>query len=526
VGLKQRKRVLELIRVSTSAQAAEDRAGIPAQKAANLKTAAQHNLEIVHSIQISDVSGAAVLRSPEMQELLGLIESSNIHGVVAKEFSRLMRPENFSDYALLQAFADTGTILYLPDGAIDFRSKSGRLYGALRAAMAGLERTEILDRIWCAKEERRRIGKHPQSQIALPFAVGYEPKSGRWFFKPEVEKVREAFRCVLSGETSYTEIGRTLGLEPFNLRNILRNPIYSGWRVYDKRRDPSPKALRVRADGRQGDRPKIDRDASDIIRVKVLEPLISEHEFFRVQQILDLKKANHWRSRPDHERRFTYSGFLRCALCGNLIYTHSHKPRDWYVCKSRTYPERQIRAKKALPECNNPYMRRETIEKHLDEIFGKRLCEPAFLERITSELIERHGSKINEAEKSKLERMRKQLQEKRERVLDAYFENLTSRIERDRRLAQIIVDERFCDQKLDSLPNETHSISVQELAQILAPLQEWMFLSRTDKRRLLQTIVPEIHIQNYQVTQLAVVSVKPHRDEINRTDMDSSPPPA
>jgi DNA invertase Pin-like site-specific DNA recombinase len=488
-----RRRALQLLRVSTSAQAAEDRAGIPAQKAANLKTAAQHDLEIVHTIEISDVSGAAVLRSPEMQDLLRLIESSDIHGVVAKEFSRLMRPENFADYALLQAFADTGTILCLPDGAIDFRSKSGRLYGALRAAMAGLERTEILDRIWAAKEEKRRIGKHPQSQIVLPFAIGYEPKGGRWFFiKPEAEKVREAFRYVLSGETSYTEIGRALSMKPFNLRNILRNPIYTGWRVYSKRRDPSPKALRVRADGRQGDRPKIDR-----------EP----------------------RSRPDHARRFTYSGFLRCGLCGNLVYTHAHKPRDWYVCKSRTYPERQIRAKKGLRACDNPYMRREKVEALLDDIFAKRLSDQALLERITSELIERQESKTNKAEKSKFQRMRKQLQEKRERVLNGYFEKLISRTELDRRLAQITADERFCDQKLDSLPSETQSVSARDLAEILAPLQEWMFLSRTDKRRLLQTIVPEIHIQNYKVTQLAVMALQPYRNEINRTGMDSSPRP-
>jgi DNA invertase Pin-like site-specific DNA recombinase len=111
-----------------------------------------------------------------MQEMMRLMVSPEIHGVVAREFSRLMRPENFSDYALLQAFADTKTVLYLPDGPIDLSSKSGRLMGTLRAAMAGLERTEILERIWTAKEEKRRAGKMPQSEITLPFGVGYDRK--------------------------------------------------------------------------------------------------------------------------------------------------------------------------------------------------------------------------------------------------------------------------------------------------------------------------------------------------------------
>jgi len=82
------KNAIELIRVSTEKQAGDDRAGIPAQREANRRTAKLYGLSIVKTIQIVDVSGAAVLSSPEMQELLRLMESPEIHGVVTKEFSR------------------------------------------------------------------------------------------------------------------------------------------------------------------------------------------------------------------------------------------------------------------------------------------------------------------------------------------------------------------------------------------------------------------------------------------------------
>ena len=157
------KRVIELLRVSTEAQAGEDRAGLPAQKAANLATARTHGLTIVKTIQMADVSGAAVLRAPEMQELLKLIESPEIEGVVAKEYSRLMRPENYGDFAILQAFAETSTVLYLPEGPMDFRTKTGRLMGTIRAAIAGLEISEIKERTWAAKESMRREGPHRHS---------------------------------------------------------------------------------------------------------------------------------------------------------------------------------------------------------------------------------------------------------------------------------------------------------------------------------------------------------------------------
>ena len=267
------RKVIELIRVRTSGQAGDDRASIPAQRAINARTARTLGLEIVDSIELVNVSGAAVLRTPEMQQLLKRIEDPAIHGVVVREFSRVMRPDNFADYVLLQTFQDTGTILYLPDGPIDLGSRTGRLMGTLRAAIAGMERSEILERVWSAKEEQRKAGKHPHGPNVLPFAVGYDAKTAKWSYKPEVARVREAFRLFATGNTSYKEVGERVGIEPFNLRYILRNRIYTGWRVYSERRDPSSSAIRTGKDGRQGDRPKIARAAEDVIRVKVLEPI-------------------------------------------------------------------------------------------------------------------------------------------------------------------------------------------------------------------------------------------------------------
>ena len=77
------KKVIELIRVSTAQQAADDRASIPSQQTVNRRTCQNYGLEIVRSIQISDVSGASVLLAPEIQELVRLIQSPSIHGVVA-----------------------------------------------------------------------------------------------------------------------------------------------------------------------------------------------------------------------------------------------------------------------------------------------------------------------------------------------------------------------------------------------------------------------------------------------------------
>jgi DNA invertase Pin-like site-specific DNA recombinase len=521
-----KKKAIELIRVSTEGQAREDRAGIPAQRASNRRTATQYGLEIVRTIEIADVSGAAVLRSPEMQELLRLIESADIHGVVAKEFSRLMRPENFADYALLQTFVDTATILYLPDGPVDFSSKSGRLFGVFRAAMAGHERTEILERVWAAKEEKRRAGKHPQSHITLPFGVGYESKTSCWYYTEDIQKVVEAFRLFLSGETSYVEVGRRVSIDPINLRYILRNPIYTGWRIYSKRRDPTARGLRVRPDGRQGDRRKINREPSEVIRVRVLEPMVSEIDFQRLQQILNLKKENHWRARPEHERRFTYSGFLRCGSCGNLIYTHSSKRREWYVCKSRTWPARLSRLKKELEPCTNPYMRRERMESSIDNILAERLTDVDFLKRLAFEYADRARLGTTATNIPNVKRKLKELEAKRQRLLDGYLDNLIDSTEFNRRLEKIKTEQSFYDEKLAGVTSVETEISAEKLAKSFEAFQEWMFLSRTDKRRLLQAIIPEIHVENYRVTKVGWLPPADHRDEMSHTGRGSWRRPA
>ncbi|MGC1942212.1 MAG: hypothetical protein WA664_00480, partial [Candidatus Acidiferrales bacterium] len=192
----------------------------------------------------------------------------------------------------------------------------------------------------------------------------------------------------------------------------------------------------------------------------------------------------------------------------------------------RTWPERQLRASKGEPPCTNPYMRRERVEANLNLIFAERLTDRDFLERTAAELYERTNSAGSKSELSKLQKMNKRLQETRERVLDAYFSTVISRAERDRRLDRITADQQFCDQQLRNVQTQAVGVSAEDLAHVLAPLKEWEYLSRNDKRRVLQAIVPEIHLQHYNVTKLAVLVQDPYRHELNHTDMDSSPPPA
>jgi hypothetical protein len=96
-GAVEMKRAIELVRVSTVGQASDDHASIESQRTLNRRTAAQYGLTIVKSIEMAGVSGTAVLLAPEFQEMIRLMADPEIHGVIAREFSRLMRPENYAE---------------------------------------------------------------------------------------------------------------------------------------------------------------------------------------------------------------------------------------------------------------------------------------------------------------------------------------------------------------------------------------------------------------------------------------------
>lgn len=491
---------IELLRVSTEQQAASDRASLPAQRAVNQRTAQAYGLQIVKTIEIIDVSGAAVLKSPGMQELLRLIDDPEISGVVTREFSRLMRPEDLSDFYLLQEFANTNTQLYLPDGPIDFGSKNGRLIGGIRALVAGNERSEILERMWSSKESKRRAGGFAQSYICLPYGVAF---NGQWSYTPDAEKVREAFRRLLGGELSYCELGRQVGITPTNLRVILRNPIYTGWRVIDKRRDTSARARRTKADGKQGDRPKIKRAPEDVIRIKVIDtPLISQADFNEAQQLMETKRARHWRQQPNFQHRFLFNGFLTCSLCGQLIYTAWQRD-DYYVCKARR------------KGCEGHYMRRDILDPSLDDLFADNFTNPNWLHRIADAWKARSVTDTTEQTRKTQEVRLTSLQAKRSRVLDAYVEGVLDRTERDRRLAEIDRDmERASDLILRAEPRP--GFTVEALAQIVEVFQDWPALDREDKRRILSVTVPEIKVANYRVEGLYLFDRSNERDHTDK----------
>src|SRR5260370_41177457 len=102
---------------------------------------------------------------------------------------------------------------------------------------------------------------------------------------------------------------------------MLKNPIYTGWRGIDKKRDITAAGKYPTKNGRQGDRRKIPRAPDEVIRDQLIdEPLISRDDFDLVQTILRMKRSFHWRTSENYEQRFTNQRDLDC-IGQSRVYT-------------------------------------------------------------------------------------------------------------------------------------------------------------------------------------------------------------
>ncbi len=485
--------VVELIRVSTETQAAEDRTGIPAQRAANQTTCKQYALRIVETVELV-VSGTDVAQTPEMAHVLELVAQGRARGIVLAEYSRLFRPDRWADMVVLQELDDHSAQLYLPTGPIDLSSQVGMVQASVYTLMARLERIHIRDRMQRGKEEKRKRGEHVSGGVGLPLGVAYDKERG-WSYAEGIWKVKEIFSRILAGERNFAKIADDLGLSRNSIRNIATNPIYIGWRVYDKKRDLSPAGKRQR-----GDRRKINRDPSEVIRVQIpLEPVVSEQEFHEVGEIIEQKRRHALRVRGKNSPLFVYRGMLRCGACGQLIYCNAKgrksARRHYYYCKS-LHPYRRP---EGTEKCGNRYMLRERLEPALDDAITERLCDPKVVLSAVREYNRSLEAGWREQAKNPrtLERQIQKLEAKRDRILEAFFDGTISREERDKRLAPLAAELDALTELQKVREEEPPVLDQSAVLEALAVFAEFAFLEFQQKRKILEALLPLIYVYRY-----------------------------
>jgi DNA invertase Pin-like site-specific DNA recombinase len=498
--------VVALIRVSTDAQAAEDRAGIPAQKTACKQIAEKNGLTTKWVVQIEGVSGAAVMFSPGMKRLQQIVRSGQCHGIVMKEHTRLLRPDNFADYALLELLKDHHVRLYTTDGVLDLSTNTGQFFATVQFGMAGYERRVIRERTTAAKEELRRAGKCAGPDHTLPFGVRYDRQHDKYrWVDHEIDRVVRLFELFTEGKTKFSALARETAIPYGSIRYILTNPIYTGWRVYELQRDPSTK--RIDTEGKYTDARKVKRE--EPIRVRIFEKgVVSEDLFARAQQLLILKRQMNWRRNNDGLDRFPYRGLIQCAECGSPLLSISHNNgrthHDYYVCRcahgsrGRWDVEQgkfQWRVKNNSCPCLR--MQRGRVDAILDNLISTRLSDPDFLFHLMRdhELALRSGDNL-----VRIDRLTKEIadaEERKRRLKVLYVKGDLDEREYETVKASIGAQIAAAQKLLTEIKPDVPHVSRKALAELVSPFCEWQTLSQQDRRSLLVSVAPVFRVGGY-----------------------------
>lgn len=486
--------VVELLRVSTDLQAGPDRAGLPGQHSTNLRTCGAYGLEIVESVEIVE-SGAEVARTPGMARVLEAVTSGRARGILLAEYSRLFRPDRWSDLVVLQTLSDHGAPIYLPAGPIDLATELGFVQATINNLLAAMERRRIRERMDRGKEEHRRRGAHVAGGVGIPFGMRYSREDG-WQWTEDAGTVRELFRRFLAGEHNLDALGRSLGLPRTSTKFLLQNPVYTGWRVYAERRDPSPAGKY-----RGGDRRRLPRRPEEVIRVRLpVEPLVSDDDFAQVQALLTEKRTR--RVRRSRDDVFLYRGFLRCAEDQLAMYTKTTTPggreRRFYQCRSFN----PSRAPEGVARCSTGHLVAEKIERELDHAIRRRLLDPdvlvAALGEYAASMDARWRAPAEDA--ASLAQRLTALESKRVRVLESYYEGLISKGDRDRRLAPL-AEEVAALQRRMGTPAAAVPAALEEraLVALLTTFAEWTHVEHAGRRSILEALQPTFYVGKYHV---------------------------
>lgn len=475
------RKVLALVRVSSTEQAADDRTGIKRQLEDIQLHCRHYGLEVAKEYRLEGISGAYVDRSPLFREMLDTLALKSIAGVVFASMDRFFRPENLSAYDVLRPFEASRKLLFCDLGELDPKNQQDQMKIVIWGQMAGMERSRIRDRMMRGKEFKR----HDPTSKTDPLPRGVVFRDGKFHYTEDSERVREAFKRYLKGE-SLIEIAQDLGFSaPTNLRATLKQRWWIGIKASTKQRDYG-NVRRTRADGSLADGRKVARKEPILIPTNLAEtPLISPAEFQRVQDMLS-QNNRAWTLKKSRGNCFLGSGLLYCA-CGRKMY-HKYDRRPgkpfYYMCKSRWNQE---------ASCGEPTLVAAEVDQTIADAIGLLIIEPEIIEREIRRAS--NGDERAEKERSlaRLEKSVASLTTKLQRAVDFSLEH-PEFIDRVQKLKQDLAQDRV---KLGDLQRELASQlqdgQVRNLAQtIKRKFVRFAELPMPERKRLLAEYIERI----------------------------------
>jgi len=509
-------------RVSTDAQA--ERYGLGAQDWALRERAQEKGYTLAFDGErdafVDDGYSGGDLERPALSRLRRAVREGLVEVVLSYDPDRLSR--SLSDLLLLtDEFERAGVRLEFITQEMD-ASPEGRMFYAIRGAVAEYEKAKIRERTIRGRLEKARQGK-VISRAAAPFGYRFDPTTSTLVVvEDEAQVVRLAFYLYIQERLSLVQLADRLNRQGVgtpergqrwhssHLGRMLRNETYAGtlW----QNRWQGRKVL-----GKAGQKAKVvstPRAKEEQIPVSV-PPIVPLEVFEATQKRLE---ENLRIARRHARREYLLSGLVKHA-CGSAMGGRTNKGRSYYYCFKSNHVKAPINEKGEPQPCSSKWVTGKALEAAVWETVTGLLQQPEVLLQelehltnptsITREALERELAEVT--------RRLQALPLEERRLVEGYrkglYPDFLMREEMERLSQERASAEERHRQLAGHLAHLDKALSyrgqVEELARRLSEGLENMDFSQ--RRELLRLLVDEVVYDDGQLTIKTIIPLGEHR---------------
>lgn len=396
------------IRVSTARQG-ETGVSLDQQRAAIQAYAERNDCDLIRWFEEQET--AAKRGRPVFGLMLKLLKAGRAAGVIIHKIDRSAR--NLRDWADLGELIDQGIAVHFANEALDLNSRGGRLAADIQAIISA-------DFIRNLREETKKgfYGRLKQGLLPRPAPVGYL-NCGKGMPKivdpNKSQYIRTAFELYASGRLSLKDLtiemyasglrgtkGRRISLN--GISKILNNRFYTGLLEVKKTNE---------------------------IYAGIHEPIITQDLFDHVQAILHGKT-----NRKIIKHEMLFSRMFRCEHCGVHLIGEIQKGITYYRCHNTGCPTCCVRESKLEQSIVRELKKLEYTQEEKDYIRARIV---QLREDWTSQQLQTTQS---------LELQLKQLDERLNKLTDAYLDQMIDKETFERRKTTLLEERRSAQDRL------------------------------------------------------------------------------
>ncbi|EMS6212514.1 recombinase family protein [Listeria monocytogenes] len=411
----------------------------------------------VYDIFIDGGYSGSNMNRPALNEMLSKLHE--IDAVVVYRLDRLSRSQKDTITLIEEYFLKNNVEFVSLSETLDTSSPFGRAMIGILSVFAQLERETIRDRMVMGQIKRVESGLPLTTAKGRTF--GYNVVDAKLYINEEEAKHLQLIYDIFEEEKSITFLQKKLKELGFKVKSYssynkwLMNDLYIGYVSY-----------------------------SDKVHVKgIHEPIISEDQFYRVQEIFSRMGKN---PNMNKESSSLLNNLIVCEKCG-LGYVHRAKDT---VSRGKKYHYRYYSCKTykhthELEKCGNKIWRADKLE----EIIISRVKNYSFATRN----LDKEDELDSITEKLKTEHSKKK------RLFDLYMNGSYEVAELDKLMADIDAQINYYNSQIEANEELKRNKKVQESLAELATV-DFDSLEFREKQIYLKSIINKIYINDEQVT--------------------------